>query len=181
MLYNYNVRASAFMFTKQEYKNYIAGCFETMVFMKSVIDGFPKDKGSAIKSFIWVAVFLPLSLFAFSFHAVGYSLPVIMVIHAVRMILALFLSLTVVYFFCKQFQKEEGFWQYVTICNWMNIPIFIMLLPIFLTLVSHWLGFGAYESYHVIVKNYESYAVFITMLAYVYNAYVMTHALKVPW
>jgi hypothetical protein len=169
------------MFSKKEIRENILGCIEVMVFMKGSVDRFSPKKIDAIKSFIIPIVLIPIALFAFSFKSTGFSLLVLMTLHAARMIVAMVLSYAVVYIFCRQYKREEHFFQFITASNWMNIPIMVMLVPILFSLTMHAFGSIAFDSYAQIVKDYESYAVFITCLAYVYTAYIMTHALRIPW
>jgi hypothetical protein len=69
----------------------------------------------------------------------------------------------------------------VTAGNWMNIPFFLMILPAFISMVALAMGWGAYQSHAQIVEIYGPYAIFTTILGYIYTAFMITHIFRVPW
>ncbi len=122
------------MFSKKEYARNLLGCFEIMLFMRQGLARFSPERKDAIKSFIWPLLLIPVALFAFSFQAAGYSLSFMMILHALRMIIAMGLFLGAVYFVCRQYERKQYFWQFLNALNWLNIPLFILMLPIVLSL-----------------------------------------------
>jgi hypothetical protein len=75
------------------------------------------------------------------------------------------------YHFCKHLDRENGFFQFVTIGNWMNIPVFLLLTPVLVVLLS-----GG-----TIQGSIESYAIVITLLSYILTGFVATYAFRIPW
>ncbi|MGB4056488.1 MAG: hypothetical protein WBK77_00180 [Alphaproteobacteria bacterium] len=173
------------MFSKKEILSNLLGCFEIMIFMPRGVERFSSRREDAIKSFIWPAIFSPVALFAFSFHSTGFSLPLLMLLHGGRMLLETFLFLGVVYLFCRHCNRQENFYQVVTAGNWLEIPFFILVLPIVVSLVFSGsgleLGDGWTTSHYQIVGFFATYSVFITLAGYVYTAFILTHILRLPW
>jgi hypothetical protein len=169
------------MFSKQEYKQALLGCFEIMIFMSQGVARFSTTKRDGLRSFIWPAIFIPIALFCFSFHSTGYSLPLLLTLHGARMILTFAITFVLVYYLSKYYERDQYFWQFVSATNWLNIPIFVLLLPIVFSLVSITGEVETAAHYDALAGTFRSYAIFITMLSYVYTAFVMTYALKLPW
>lgn len=169
------------MFTKKEYARNLLGCFEIMIFMKQGVEQFSDTKRDALRSFFWPIIIIPLALFSFSFHSTGYPLSLLMVLHGVRMVLTFAITFAIIYYVAKYFERDQHFWRFVSASNWLNIPIFILLLPIMFSLVTITGDVEVAAQYDALANSFQSYAIFITMLSYVYTAFVMTHALKLPW
>ena len=60
--------------------------------------------------------------------------------------------------------------RFVTVNNWMNIPSAILLFPVLVCLV---LGVDR--------SAYENYALFITLVGYVYTGFIISKSFKLPW
>ena len=169
------------MFSKTEIKRGLLGCFEISLFMREGIDRFADDKNAALRSFIWPLIFLPFVLFSFSYHSTGFSMPLLLSLHGVRMFVSFMLFLAVVYLVSKCYERQQHYLKFITVFNWLNIQSFIFALPILIALISHSYGVESYASYDALVGNYESYAVFMSLLGYVYCAFVLTHTFRIPW
>lgn len=158
------------MFTKKEIKQNLLGCFEICLFMRKGVERFEASKTSALKSFIIVLLLFPISIITIMAIKNESNLNLLVVSEAGHMIGAMIIFLGFVYYFMKQYNKEEHFWRFITITNWMSIPSMIMLAPIFI-------GLGA----GVEMQHFASFAIFMTLLGYIYKAFVLAHCFKIPW
>lgn len=158
------------MFTKAEWKNNLLGCLEVFLFMPKGLERFSGEARDAFRSLIIPAVLLPLVLVTMVAMSPGFSPSLLISLHALRIVAALVLFLTVVYFFMRQYEREEHFFKFLNVSNWCNIPGVILVMPILVALMT-----GAEMS------AMESYAVFITLVGYVYSAFVLTHCFRLPW
>lgn len=158
------------MFSRDEIKSNLLGCFEVFLFMRRGMDRFVVSPGAAVKSFVIPIVCLPLTLVVM----IGMSqagMPAVWVFaHVVRMVLSLTLYLLAVYYLVKQYGLEGYFYQFLVAINWMNISGLVFVLPIVGGLLM-----GADMS------SFESYTIFITLASYVYLAFVVTHCFRMPW
>lgn len=158
------------MYTQQEWKNGFLGCFEILLFMSSGVERFDSIASQAVKSFIMPLILLPLFLVVTVGMSAGYNFYLLLSLHSLRVIFTSIMFLTVVYFMSRQLGRDEHFFRFVTVNNWMSIPSFLMVLPILfgLLLGSNFSGF-------------ESYAIFITLAGYVYTAFIATRSFRLPW
>ena len=160
------------MFTRQEIKQNLAGCLEILIFMRKGIERFQNvSRTDAIKSFL-----IPLLLFPFVFTALvmtskeGHSIPFIISVHFFRIVIGAMIYLTIVYFLSKQLERQEHFYRFLVIINWISLFDIIFVSPVMFYI------FTGGE-----VTTIEPYAVFITLLGYVYLAFIITHSFRVPW
>ena len=158
------------MFTKEEWKQNLIGCMEITLFMPVGVERFRSSRSAAIKSFIIPVVLLPVLIAVMVAMSAGFSVGVVVSLHLVRVIFAAALFFTVVYFLSKQFERQEHFLKFVIVANWLNIPGVLMTLPILGALIM-----GAD------ITAFESYAVFITIVGYVYSAFILTYCFRFPW
>lgn len=160
------------MFTRQELKQNLAGCLEIMIFMRQGIERFQSvSRVDAIKSFL-----IPVMLFPFVFMALvmtskeGHTIPFIISVHFFRIVIGAMIYFTIVYFLSKQLDRQQHFYRFLVIVNWICLFDIIFISPILLYIFT-----GAD------VTSVEPYAVFITLLGYVYAAFIITHSFRVPW
>lgn len=160
------------MFTAKEIKNNLLGCLEIFLFMPSGIERFGKTKSDALKSLIIPIALLPLTLMvimALPEEAAG-PVNIVLPIHIIRIVAAVVVFLIVVYYLAKQFNREEYFYRFWSASNWCNVVGLVMVSPIMI---------GVFSGYDMAV--FESYAVFITLVGYVYSAFIITYCFKLPW
>ncbi len=160
------------MFKKEEIKNNLMGCLEVFLFMKQGVGRFSDSRVDALKSFLIPFALLPVTLtiiMALPDESVG-PFELILPLHIVRIILAIVLFLTAVYFLAKQLGREEHFYKFLNVSNWCNIPGLILVLPFVYGIVSD-----------QDMAAFEAYAVFVTLVGYVYGAFVLTHCFRIPW
>lgn len=160
------------MFSKAEWKNNLMGCLEVFLFMPNGVQRFSNSKRDAYKSFIIPVAFLPLTLMvimALPDESVGPA-SLLLPLHVVRIILAVVLFLTAVYFLAKQCDREEHFYQFLNVSNWCNIAGLILVAPIV---------YGVFSGQDM--AAFEAYAVFITIAGYIYTAFILTHCFRLPW
>jgi uncharacterized membrane protein len=158
------------MFSKEEIKRSLLGCFEILLFMPRGVERFGNDKGQMIRSFI-----VPFSMMPFVIAIVVNMFPefpalLIASLVVFRGLLATILFFGIVYFMAKQMDRQEHFLRFLTIANWTNINGIVIAVPILIGLA---LG--------VDTSTFEVYAVFSEILGYVYGAFVMTYCLRIPW
>lgn len=158
------------MFTKQEWKQNLVGCMEIFLFMPVGVDRFQSSWSAAMRSFIVPVVLLPILLAVMVAMSAGFSLGILLSLHMIRILLAAGLFFAVVYFLSKQFERQEHFYKFVNVVNWSNIPGVLLTLPILVALV---MGYD--------ITALESYAVFITIVGYIYLAFILTHCFRFPW
>ncbi len=158
------------MFTKQELKTNLMGCLDIFLFMPSGIDRFSSAPRDAMRSLVIPLGLMPVILVVMAMMSQGVSLTLLISLNTLRIGLSFVLFLTAVYFLTKHFGREAYFYKFLNVSNWINIPGLILLLPIVIGL------FMGYE-----MKNMESYAVFISLVGYVYSAFVITHCFRLPW
>ena len=158
------------MFTKEEWKYNLVGCMEILLFMPAGVDRFKSSRSAAIKSFIVPIVLLPILLAVMVAMSAGFSLGLLISLHLVRIVLSAVLFFAVVYFLSKQFERQEHFYKFVNVVNWSNIPGVLLILPILGALM---MGYD--------MAALESYAVFITIVGYIYSAFILTHCFRFPW
>jgi len=158
------------MFSKREIKSNLLGCLELTLFMRRGVVRFESSRVAAIKSFLITLLVLPPTLAVMVALSEGYAASLLVTLHAIRIVLSMVLFLGAVYFITKQYDRQSYFYKFINIFNWMNIPGIILCLPILSIIIT-----GAS------IEAFESYAVFITLLGYVYGAFIITHTFRIPW
>mgnify|MGYP003630241666 FL=1 len=160
------------MFTKQEMKQNLAGSLEIMIFMRRGIERFKNvSRADAIKSFAIPVAFLPLVFTILILTSKeGHSIPFLLSVHFSRMVIGALIYLAIVYFLSKQLERQEHFYKFLVIINWTSFFDVILVSPI----IFYVLTGGNPE-------DVEVFAVFMTLLGYVYLAFILTHTFRVPW
>lgn len=158
------------MFTREEVKRKLLGCFEILLFMPAGVQRFEGGREQAMKSFIIPVVMLPFLLIVLVALSPEYAWALTVFVHFVRIVVTLAAVLGVVYLLAKQFKKEEYFYKFLNVSNWCNVPSVLFTVPI---LYAFLMGHD--------IEALESYAVFVTLIGVFYSAFVMTHSFKVPW
>lgn len=158
------------MFTKEEIKRNLLGCFEIFLFMPKGIERFDIDWDRMIRSFIIPLVFLPFMLVVVTGLFPEFPAPLVAILTLFRIVIAAALFLTAVYFLTKQFNRQEHFYRFLIISNWTNINGIILIMPILIGLA---LG---YE-----VSQFEVYAVFTEIVGYIYSAFILTYCFRISW
>ncbi len=158
------------MFTREEIKNNLIGCAEIVLFMPHGVERFADSKSAAMRSFLVTFLLLPVVIAVWVFRAGSTPVSLVVGLHLAQMILSTILFLTVVYFLSKQYERQEHFFRFITVSNWQGVPGIVLTLPILVALV---LGAD--------LTVWESYAIFVSILGYVYTGFVATHAFRLPW
>ncbi|MGH1404776.1 MAG: hypothetical protein ACRBDL_11085 [Alphaproteobacteria bacterium] len=158
------------LFTKEEWKQNLIGCAEVLLFMHHGISRFKTSRRAAIKSFIIPLVLLPIVLSVFVLQSSGFSMSLLLSLHMLRIALALILFFAAVYFLSRQYDRQEHFYHFMNVTNWSNIQGILLILPIVIGLLA------GYD-----MAIFESYAVFITLVGYVYSAFIVTYCFRFPW
>jgi len=159
------------MIKSNELKSNLLGCFEIFLFMPKGIERFEVTPAKAIKSFL-----IPLALLPFILMIVvgmtndEFSTTVVVFLNVMRIALSVLFFLSAVYFFTKQFERQQHFYKFILISNWLNINAMIMVSPI---LIGMSMGVDS--------EVFEVYAVFGEIAGYVYSAFVITYCFRLPW
>ena len=159
------------MIKSNELKSNLLGCFEIFLFMPKGIERFDVTPAKAIKSFL-----IPLALLPFILMIVvgmtndEFSPSVVVFLNVMRIALSVLFFLSAVYFFTKQFERQQHFYRFILISNWLNINAMIMVSPI---LIGMSMGVDS--------EVFEVYAVFGEIAGYVYSAFVITYCFRLPW
>ncbi len=158
------------MFTRKETVESLKGCSEICLFMSRGISRFPTGAGAAVKSFLIPIILAPIVLAILIGVSSGFSFNYLLALHSARVVLTSALFLAVVYFMSKQYGREEHFFRFVTVNNWMTIPSTLLLLPIMGGLV---MGYD--------YALFETYALFVTILGYIFIGFIVTNSFRLPW
>ncbi len=159
------------MFLSKQVKQNLLGCFEIVLFMKAGFDRFSNSRSDALKSFLIVLVILPLILGVRVIMSPEYSPSLIVFLYTPITILALVGFLGLVFCFSKHYERTQYFYKYLNVVNWFNIAMLALTSPLLVAI-----ALGAQES-----TQFESYAVFMIMVGYLYSGYILTHVFRVPW
>ena len=158
------------MFTKSEFKQNLLGCFEIAIFMSKGIERFDETKVTAVKSLLVPLILTPIVVILMVMVFSDFATEVLIPLHVGRIILTMVITWAIVYLLSKHFNRDQYFWRFVTVSCWADIIGFLLLLPIVI---------GVLSGYEFAV--FESYALFIGIVGYVYAAFIATHVLKLPW
>lgn len=158
------------MFSKNEWKQNLLGCLEVFLFMRQGIYRYSEERADAIKSFIIPVILLPFILAVMAVMSSGFSISVLVMLHLIRIVLTVLMFFAAVYYLSRQFGRNQYFYRFMTVSNWSNIPGVLMVMPILLGLL---LGYD--------MAIFENYAIFITLVGYVYSAFIITHCFRLPW
>ena len=127
------------MYKMQEVKRNLLGCFEIFLFMKKGIKRFDSSKISAVKSFLIPLVLLPFTLLAIAAVQNETPLNSLIGMHIGHLVITACLFIGFVYFFTKQYGREQYFWRFITILNWISIFSVLFACPL---LIGRFLGIG---------------------------------------
>ena len=158
------------MFSKDEVRHNLLGCFEIFLFMPRGIDRFEVSRGKMIRSFAIPFGLLPFVLWVVVGLFPEFPASLIAVLTVLRTVLAAALFFTAVYFLTRQLDRHEHFYRFLIVSNWTNINGIVLALPIIAGLVMG-----------VDPEGFEVYAVFTEMIGYIYAAFILTHCFRVPW
>jgi hypothetical protein len=170
------------VFTKEMIRQALWGCFEIMLFMRSGVNRFSDTREDALRSFMWPVLFLPFAMVSVFLHPSDIlSMPWLLLLHLGRMLVTLTLFLVIVYALTIHYGRQGFFFKFVNIFNWMNIPAFVLALPGFVLLGVFSFGAGPFDSLGELIEYYRPFEILTILLGYVYLAFILTHALRIPW
>jgi hypothetical protein len=158
------------MFAKSEIKRNLLGCFEIAIFMSNGVGRFNGTKAVALKSLVLPVVLVPLIVIATAFLSRGLATEVLIPLHVGRIIISMTVFWGIVYMLAKHFGRDQYFWRFVNVSCWVELIGALLTLPIL---------FGILAGYDFSV--FESYAVFITVVGYIYSAFITTYVFRLPW
>lgn len=158
------------MISKEEITRNLRGCLEIFLFMPKGFDRFDVTPSKAIRSFLIPLALLPFILMIIVNMHAEFSPTLIISLNILRIFFSILFCLTAVYFLAKQFDRQEHFYKFIMISNWLNINSLLLVLPILIGMASG-----------VPSDDFEVYAVFCEIIGYVYSAFVITHCFRLPW
>lgn len=158
------------MFSREELKKNILGCFEIALFMRSGVERFSDSKQAALRSFAVPAFFIPMVVWVWILRADAEPVAAVVAIHFFRMILTMGVFMGIVYVFSRQYERQVHFFRFITVSNWSELIGAILVVPVLIALLS-----GAD------MALWENYAVFVQLFGYVYTGFIVTQVFRVPW
>lgn len=158
------------MFTSQEIKTNLLGCLEIVLFMPKGFERFEVTPKLAIQSFFLPIILLPFSMVVVVGLLPEFSPTLLISLAVLRVLISAVLFLSAVYFLVKQFDRQEHFYKFIMISNWMNIATFALLFPVVISFLT-----GSDPD------AFEVYVVFVEIIGYIYSAYIVTQCFKLPW
>ncbi len=158
------------MFTAQELKQNLLGCFEIFLFMPKGLERFDVTPEKAIKSFFIPLALLPFILIIIVGMSAEFSLSLVISLNVLRMAFSVLLFLWAVFFLTKKFDRQAHFYKFLMISNWLSINSLLLVSPILI---------GLFMGTHS--NSFEVYALFGELVGYVYSAFVITYCFRLPW
>lgn len=138
--------------------------------MRRGLQRFEVSRDKMIRSFIIPFTLLPFVLAVVVGLFDEYPPSLIVSLSLVRIIISTVLFLSVVYFLAKQFERQEHFFKFLIISNWLSVNSIILACPILIGLA---IGLEP--------DRFEVYAVFSEIVGYIYCAFVITCCFRLPW
>ncbi len=158
------------MFTSKEVKQNTIGSLEVMLFMPAGVERFDDSKSAGLRSFLIPILLFPFSIFVWLADSSEAPVALVLALNITASLLGIILFLAIVYWISKQYERDEHFWKFVNVNNWLAIPGFLLASPlVFLIAVG-----GDLEAWN-------SYFVFILILKYIYTGFVVTYVFRLPW
>ena len=153
-------------------KDHLLGIFEIFLFMPRGFENFSADTNTMIKSFIWPLIITPLVLLTIVMLSDGtYPAELLFLLHGSKIIISFIICLALTFIFCKSYDRLDFLYKYITIANWFELAMFALTAPILFCL-----------SFDIATaQDMQTYALFVTLIYYVYAAYILTHTLRIPW
>lgn len=154
-------------------KNKLIGCFEILLFMHKGIERFgTASRTDVLRSFLIPVLLLPVMLVILVLKTpqMEVSMPFFIMVHAARNVVGTIIYVGILYASAKIMEKREYFPLCLVVGNWFSLLQALMAVP-----VLGYILLGGVE------QDIESYAVFITLLGYVYTGYILTRCLRIPW
>lgn len=151
-------------------KKYLLGALETFLFMPGAHERFSAEKQEAIKSFIIPLLAYPFIVLVCVLNSTGFSPMLLVGVHSIRLLIELSLSLGFLYALSGILSSREGFWRYISMSNWFNLVMLLLISPVFFGMAT---GMD--------IKIFENYLVFLTLYSVVMTAFMLTYSLKTNW
>lgn len=153
------------------------GALELGLFMKQGIGRFSPDFQTMLKSFL-----IPLALLPLSFVALYYSqgqrpeiasIPYeyLAFLFIGKFVLCTALGLVLLYAFAKYYDRLDSFFLAVSAGNWAGLVPTALFLP---ALFSMMMGWHSWEDIYPVMIVFSIYG-------YALSAFIITHALRIPW
>lgn len=164
-------------FISMTIKNHLLGVLEIAMFMRQGIKRFSNDKREFWRSFIIVALNIPLlplivpHIYSNDMALRVLPLGVISTLFVIKYLLVVASEIGLSYIFCKLFKRVDVFRQYVTTSNWTSLTSIVLIIPFLIVLQSEEID------YHDVFK----YLLLISFYIYSLSAYITKRVLEIPW
>ncbi len=159
------------MFSKEEVKSNLLGCFETMLFMKGGTDRFMVSKSATLRSFYIPLLMFPFLVAIYLTKSTGVELPILIILLAIKVAAPLALYMLIVNQFCKKLDLEEHFYRFAIAYNWFEIPMLVLYLPIIFAAF-----YGGIDHPQI-----QSYTIFCLLVGYMFTGYIAYKTLNISW
>lgn len=151
----------------------LLGCLEIPVFLKRGVERFGDNIAAAKLSLLALLLVIPVAA-AFNGLApnnidMTYGASLVHVLFS--WVLSSVLFLGILFVLMGIIKDRVHFWKFVAIYNWLNLPSFLIQLPFLFVVALHW---AAWETM-------QDYLILQLLFAYAYQAFAMTHTLKIHW
>lgn len=155
---------------RQTLKNTLLGNLEIFIMMPSAVERFTSSRTDALKSFLYPLLLYPFVLWAFAVANDAHD-TAMLALHAIVSWTGMLAFYGIVYSFVYPMRRNNYFWQFIHMANAKCILSFVLLLPIFLTLLAN----GAVNEF------FTQYWVFYILVNVALMAFIATKALRLNW
>ncbi|MDY0029501.1 MAG: hypothetical protein RBR86_06115 [Pseudobdellovibrionaceae bacterium] len=151
----------------------LLGCLEIPLFMKAGVKRFENTKEAATASFIIPFMFLfPISeISRINPDYTDLSYIYILSMTTLLLVLSMIFYYGACYACMVALERKNHFYQFVSATNWITLTSFVTNMPFFL--LVYW---GYYE-----YKEMFNLFIFMMFFAVTYQAFMITHLLRINW
>lgn len=156
-----------------EIKEALWGCVEIPLFLRKGTTRFTGTIGAFKRSFIIPAFVIPLVVMIvpsapeLSDRSTGWMLSYV----ALAVLLSITVYLLAMYLLKSKSVTNEQFLKFATGYNWLSLSVFVIQTPLMLLAI---LGINTWD-------DVQAMMLLVTLYAYGYLAYMITHVLKMEW
>lgn len=160
-----------------EIKNAVIGCIDIALFMPRGVERFNDGWAPLLRSLIIPLALMPLTYVNLSYmqeavpELADLSYTTVALLFAAKGLCTLAVTLGIMIIFAKTYDKMDYLLRTITISNWMSVFLTILYLPILVTVITtdhSWLDMYQFDILHAVY-------------GYILIAFVLTHAMKIPW
>ncbi len=160
------------MFLKGEIKRNLLGSLEIALLMPDGSKRFRGDYHEMLRSFFVPVVLFPFTLLIILFNPANQTMSsnILALIFSLRIWCSLGVFLGLIYFICRETDRMEHFFKFVSANNWLTVPATAMFLPVLLALTS-----GNFTW-----QELQPFMMCLVMYCYFFTAFMASYVLKIP-